>query len=116
MYPHLSGEEAEIGLVLFDSNAEVGPLQPLGIWGETRTPGLFFFVFLVFFALCSAGHSHGRPLQSEPLFQHLEKGFESGKVADLRFGNGWGMASALSLTYCIALGKRKSFSEPQFYL
>lgn len=48
MYPHLSGEEAEIGLVLFDSNAEVGPLQPLGIWGETRTPGLFFFVFLFF--------------------------------------------------------------------
>lgn len=48
MYPHLSGEEAEIGLVLFDSNAEVGPLQPLGIWGETRTPGLFFFVFLCF--------------------------------------------------------------------
>lgn len=47
MYPHLSGEEAEIGLVLFDSNAEVGPLQPLGIWGETRTPG-FLFVFILF--------------------------------------------------------------------
>lgn len=29
------------------------------------------------FALYSAGHSHWQPLQSEPLFHHLEKDFES---------------------------------------
>lgn len=29
------------------------------------------------FALHLAGHSHWRPLQSEPLFHHLEKDFKS---------------------------------------
>lgn len=131
--PRFPGKETDMGPDLFDSYAQVGPSAASGDPVSPLTMFLAKEEGVGCRAVTGLHGLRGGPdasllprtrqatviggLFSLSLYFIIWKrtsNHKSGKVTSFGFRIGWVPASALSLTCCITLGKRQSFSEPQF--